>query len=386
MSSAVRQSCDEIRIAILSLLGGLRMKVAAKSYFTGKANPKEGWKFLECNNEELWDVFKFLTPLVSPMKLARITGKFATTVVECLLYSKQVSWVQVLADLLAQQVKLMGPKNLKVCLSGYLASIYSAKKVLIWREVQDCRYTREGGDPDAKETKEEEEESATETDSDPETDPEPTPEMSSEEQEAEPPSGDKNQTREEPTRSPPPDKPEVRNQARSVEKGQEADQSQGLAHSTPGEPAGGQEAQGESTPDPNLSLDAEWHTLQAQGQLLMNGLGLEMTPAQQAGLISGLAGALQQELTWRDWDWERMGKLLNCFPSSISSGVMKLVQEKEGLASQIQEVEEKRISLERDYREAEHELAYFRSEVGLHAQQVDKVKRERNELQGLSRR
>jgi hypothetical protein len=81
------------------------------------------------------------------MKPARITGKFATIVVEYLFFNKKVSWAQVLADVLAQQVKLMGPKNLKVCLSGYLASIYSVKKVLTRREVQDYRYTREGGDP-----------------------------------------------------------------------------------------------------------------------------------------------------------------------------------------------------------------------------------------------
>jgi hypothetical protein len=300
------------------------------------------------------------------------------------LLDKQVSWAQVLADVLAQQVKLMGPKNLKVCLSGYLAPIYSAKKVLTQREAQDYRYTIQGGDLDAKEAKEEEEESATETESDPETDPEPTPETSSEEQEVEPPSGD--QAKEEPTGSPPPEKLEVENQTGSEEKGQEAEQSQSPAHSTPDEPAAGQEAQGESTPDPNLSLDAGWQMLQAQGQRLMNRLGLEITPAQRAGFISDLAGVLQQELTSRDRDWEKMGKLLNCFPTptSISTGVIKVGQEKEGLANWIQELEEKRISLEKDYREAEHELAYRKSEVGLLLQHVDKIRRERNDLQGVS--
>jgi hypothetical protein len=109
----------------------------------------------------------------------------------------------------------------------------------------------------------------------------------------------------------------------------------------------GQEAQGESSLDPNLSLDTEWQTVQTQGALESHP-GLEMAPAQQAGLISGWAGALEQELIWRDREWERMGKLLNCFPNSISTGVMKLVQEKEGLASRIQELEEKKFSLEKD--------------------------------------
>jgi hypothetical protein len=125
-----------------------------------------------------------------------------------------------------------------------LVPIYSFKKVLIQREVQDYRYTREGGDPDAKEAKEtKEEESATETESDPESDPEKM-DTSGEwqEQETEPRSGNKTQTREEPTGNLPPEKPEVENQAGSVEKVQEADQSQGLAHSAPGQLAMGQEA------------------------------------------------------------------------------------------------------------------------------------------------
>jgi hypothetical protein len=124
--------------------------------------------------------------------------------------------------------------------------------------------------------------------------------------------------------------------------------------------------------------------LQDQGAL-DNHPGLQMAPAQQAGLISGWAGALQQELIWHDREWGRMGKLLNCFPNSIITGVMKLVQEKEGLASRIQELEEKKFSLEKDCRETEQDLAYFRSEVGLLPQQVNSVKRECDELQGLSR-
>jgi hypothetical protein len=118
------------------------------------------------------------------MKQARITNNFASTVVSCLFFDKPVSWVQVLAEVLAQQVRLMGPKNLKVCLAGYLAPIYAAKKVLTHWEAQSYQYTIQGGDPEAdkdKEEEEEEEESATETES--ETDQEATPKTSGEEQE-----------------------------------------------------------------------------------------------------------------------------------------------------------------------------------------------------------
>jgi hypothetical protein len=75
-----------------------------------------------------------MTTVVNPMKPARVTSKLATTVVECLFLDKKVHWARVLEEVMAQQVKLMGPHNLKVFLSRYLAPIYAAKKVLTWKE------------------------------------------------------------------------------------------------------------------------------------------------------------------------------------------------------------------------------------------------------------
>jgi hypothetical protein len=60
-----------------------------------------------------------------------------------------------------------------------------------------------------------------------------------------------------------------------------------------------------------------------------------------------------------------MGKLLNCSPNPISTGVMQLVQEREALANQIQELEEKKFSLEKDCKEAECNVVCLRSEVKL---------------------
>jgi hypothetical protein len=34
----------------------------AAEYFMRDANPKEGWKFSECHDEELRDIFEFLIP------------------------------------------------------------------------------------------------------------------------------------------------------------------------------------------------------------------------------------------------------------------------------------------------------------------------------------
>jgi hypothetical protein len=105
--------------------------------FVSKAHQKEGWKFLKCQDAGLRDVLKFLTPLVNPMKLARVTGKLANTAVECLFLDKKVSWARILEDVMAQQVKLLGPDNPNNCLSGYLAPIYLAKNVLTLQEAQE---------------------------------------------------------------------------------------------------------------------------------------------------------------------------------------------------------------------------------------------------------
>jgi hypothetical protein len=139
--------------------------------------------------------------------------------------------------LIAQQVKLMGPWNLKVFLSGYLAPIYAAKKVLNRKEAQDYRFTKEVADPEAKIA--DEEESEAETESDPDSDPEPTPDTSGEwqEQQLGPPSENKTQSREEPTRNQPQEDREVEKQTGFEEKSQEADVSQGPTHSYPGQPA-----------------------------------------------------------------------------------------------------------------------------------------------------
>jgi hypothetical protein len=82
----------------------------------------------------------------------------------------------------------------------------------------------------------------------------------------------------------------------------------------------------------------------------MSHASTDMTLAQRAGFVAELAGILQQELHCQDWDWEKMGKLLNCLPipSLITSGILKVVTEKESMANQIQELKEKRITLEKE--------------------------------------
>jgi hypothetical protein len=122
----------------------------ALKYFAGSAHKKDGWKFLECTDDGLQDVLKYLMPLINPMKPARVTNKMANTVVESLFLVKKVSWAGVLEDVMANQVKLLGQNNLHNFLSEYLAPIYYAKNVLTQAETQDYQLTKEGGDPDEK--------------------------------------------------------------------------------------------------------------------------------------------------------------------------------------------------------------------------------------------
>jgi hypothetical protein len=184
-----------------------------------------------------------------------------------------------MAEVLKQQVKLMGPKNPKVCLSGYLAPIFGAKRVLTQKESQQYQYTIQGGDPEASEEKEEEEEKEAATETESEAKEDATPDTSGEDQveDTEPPSG--THVGEQPTGSAQGEQPD--DQIRLAGREQEAQQSQSPAHSIPAEPAGGQEAQGESTPDPNLELQVkEWQGLQAEGLWVMSSFSADMTLAQ----------------------------------------------------------------------------------------------------------
>jgi chromosome segregation ATPase len=76
-----------------------------------------------------------------------------------------------------------------------------------------------------------------------------------------------------------------------------------------------------------------------------------------------------------------VGKLLSCSPNSISTQVLELVQQRDTMANRIQELEEKRFSLEKDCEGAQHDVVYLKSEVQPLEIKVDSIKRERDQLQ-----
>jgi hypothetical protein len=63
----------------------------ALKYFGIKVHKNEGCKFLDCQDNELQKVLKYLVPLITPMKPARVIGKMANSVVESLYLGKKVS-------------------------------------------------------------------------------------------------------------------------------------------------------------------------------------------------------------------------------------------------------------------------------------------------------
>ena len=265
---------------------------------------------------------------------------------------------------MAQQVKLMGPHNLKVFLSIYLAPIYAAKKVLTQKEGQDYRLAKDGGDPEAK--KEVQEEFKQETGTNLDTDQEPVLETSDElqEQQPGPHSENKTQSREEPTGNPPQEDREVEKPTRSEEQLLETDLSQGPTLPSLERPALKQEAQGEYNPDPTLGVARSWQMLQDQ-RAFGNFPGPDMAPSQQAKQIVSWAGLLQKDLIWWDREWKRVEKLLNCSPNMINSGVLELVQHRDTMANRNQELEEMKFSLEMDCKEAQNNIIYLKSEVRL---------------------
>ena len=338
----------------------------AIGYFKKGADRKEGWKFADCIEEELRQVFEFLTPLCNPMKPARITMRFGATVVANLYHEKRVSWAQVLADVLKQQVELLGPDNPRVCISGYLAPLYAAKQVLNRKERQQYRYTIQGGDPEAsdkEEEEEEEEEEDTATESESGAEEEATPEVSCEDRVggAEPSS---EPAEEQPTGSGQEEQPDDR--AGSAGEEPKAHQGQSPAHSAPAEPAGGQEAQGVSSVDPHVDLEIrQWQGQQAQGLQVTSGFRADMTLVEQTGLLATLAGQVHQEMDFRNKDFKKMAKFLNCAPTPclITSRICRMVEENKSLTDRIQDLEEKKANLDKEHREAQDELVYRRREM-----------------------
>jgi hypothetical protein len=110
----------------------------------------------------------------------------------------------------------------------------------------------------------------------------------------------------------------------------------------------------------------------------MSGFDADMTLSQQAGFIGELCRHLQQGLVFQSRDWEKMGRFLGCppSPSSIISAVVKLTEEKESLLSRIEELEEKRGTMEKEFRESMEELGIRRRQVEDITKKGESLKRE----------
>jgi hypothetical protein len=121
---------------------------------------------------------------------------------------------------------------------------------------------------------------------------------------------------------------------------------------------------------------------------VISGFRADMTLVEQAGFLASLAGQLHQELAFRNKDFEKMAKFLNCAPTPclITSGILRMVEEKKNLTNRIQELEEKKANLDKEHWEAQDELVYRRREMESPAKKVEKVKEERDSLHNQNSR
>jgi hypothetical protein len=55
-----------------------------------------------------------------PTKPNRVTVRVASLVVECLYHGKKICWARVFEEVIEQQARLLGPKNVGNSLPGYL--------------------------------------------------------------------------------------------------------------------------------------------------------------------------------------------------------------------------------------------------------------------------
>jgi hypothetical protein len=113
---------------------------------------------------------------------------------------------------------------------------------------------------------------------------------------------------------------EVEKPTWSEEKVREADLSQGPAFSSPERPAREQEAQEDYTLDPALEPTGSWQIVPDQ-IAFQDYPGQELAPVQQAGQIISWADLLSKNLAWQDQEWNKVEKLLGCFPRSVGTAV-----------------------------------------------------------------
>ena len=116
---------------------------------------------------------------------------------------------------------------------------------------------------------------------------------------------------EEQVSSPPATRPEEEEEAGSKREQQAAEQSRSPAWSIPAELAEEQEAQGESTLEPNLDMDmTAWADVQGQALKTMSYGCLDTSYAGRAKFLASLLGLLGKVLRCINTEWDKLGKLI----------------------------------------------------------------------------
>jgi hypothetical protein len=122
----------------------LKMENKAKGYFSSTPNNKEGSKFLDCNDNDLQDILKFLVTLTNPAKPIRMSVWMVSTILDCLLNPGQRYQGRIL--------KLSRDKILAFFLLSYVVHLYHKQRTLMKEEKSDygnqAFVVEIGGDPD----------------------------------------------------------------------------------------------------------------------------------------------------------------------------------------------------------------------------------------------
>jgi hypothetical protein len=108
-------------------------------YFNVSPHNSDGWKFSDCNHQELRDVLHFLIHSIRPTKVTRLNVGPVATIANCLLKGKKIFWAGVLKGVINKEVGNLKPAHPECYLPAYVVRLYLEEGVLTGEE--ETNYT-----------------------------------------------------------------------------------------------------------------------------------------------------------------------------------------------------------------------------------------------------
>jgi hypothetical protein len=104
-----------------------------QKYFSVAPHNSDGWKFSDCNNQDLREVLRFLIPLIRPSKPTRLNVAPVATIAHCLLEGKQISWAGIFMGVM-DEVGNLKDAHPECYLPAYAIHLYLMDNVLTDKE------------------------------------------------------------------------------------------------------------------------------------------------------------------------------------------------------------------------------------------------------------